>query len=150
MMLLRDYGTHAARRGTQPCDRLCASMVIRWSSAPMRRSRLVQDLFREHWPTSAAIYLPGGRVPETGTLVHRTGLSPPPIRACLKEAESAGGDRVVQIERARKVWSQGFVAEAIDRFCRTQEIMDVSGERHRGVLTRKRHGELAGARRGRR
>jgi len=31
--------------------------------------------------------------------------------------------------------SQGFVAEAIDRFCRTQEIMDTSGRRHRGVLT---------------
>jgi gamma-glutamyltranspeptidase / glutathione hydrolase len=33
------------------------------------------------------------------------------------------------------MWSQGFVAEAIDRFCRTQELMDSSGERHRGVLT---------------
>src|SRR5262249_52829724 len=53
----------------------------------------------------------------------------------LKGAESAGGDRLAQIERARKIWSQGFVAEAIDRFCRTQEIMDVSGKRHRGVLT---------------
>ena len=53
----------------------------------------------------------------------------------LREAESAGGDRVKQIERARKTWSQGFVAEAIDTFCRTQEVMDTSGERHRGVLT---------------
>ena len=33
------------------------------------------------------------------------------------------------------MWSQGFVAEAIDRFCRTQEVMDTSGGRHRGVLT---------------
>ena len=53
----------------------------------------------------------------------------------LREAESAGADRVKQIERARKTWSQGFVAEAIDTFCRTQEVMDTSGERHRGVLT---------------
>ena len=53
----------------------------------------------------------------------------------LREAESAGGDREKQIERARKTWSQGFVAEAIDTFCRTQEVMDTSGERHRGVLT---------------
>src|SRR5207253_4349382 len=52
----------------------------------------------------------------------------------LKEAESAGSDRVAQIERARKAWSHGFVAEAIDKFCRTQEIMDVSGSPHRGVL----------------
>jgi gamma-glutamyltranspeptidase/glutathione hydrolase len=33
------------------------------------------------------------------------------------------------------VWSQGFVAEAVDRFCRTQDVMDVSGSPHRGVLT---------------
>ena len=33
------------------------------------------------------------------------------------------------------MWSKGFVAEAIDQFCRTQEMMDSSGERHRGVLT---------------
>src|SRR5215510_10208163 len=36
----------------------------------------------------------------------------------LREAESAGSDRVTQIEAARKTWSQGFIAEAIDRFCR--------------------------------
>jgi gamma-glutamyltranspeptidase/glutathione hydrolase len=53
----------------------------------------------------------------------------------LREAESGGGSRENEIERARKSWSQGFVAEAVDRFCRTQEVMDTSGRRHRGVLT---------------
>ena len=28
----------------------------------------VEELFRVHWPTSAAVYLPGGKVPATGTL----------------------------------------------------------------------------------
>ena len=53
----------------------------------------------------------------------------------LREAADAGGDRVKQIERARQVWSQGFVAEAIDRFCRTQKVMDVTGTPHGGLLT---------------
>jgi gamma-glutamyltranspeptidase/glutathione hydrolase len=53
----------------------------------------------------------------------------------LVEAQAGGGTREAEIERARKSWSQGFVAEAIDRFCRTSEIMDTSGRRHRGVLT---------------
>ena len=52
----------------------------------------------------------------------------------LKEAEAGGGGREAEIERARKVWSQGFVAEAIDRFCSTEEVMDVSGKRNKGVL----------------
>jgi gamma-glutamyltranspeptidase/glutathione hydrolase len=53
----------------------------------------------------------------------------------LREAANVGGDRVKQIERARQVWSQGFVAEAIDRFCRTQKVMDVTGTPHGGLLT---------------
>ena len=55
--------------------------------------------------------------------------------ASLTKPKAAGGDRVAQIERARRTWSQGFVAEAVDRFCRTQAVMDASGERHRGVLS---------------
>ena len=57
------------------------------------------------------------------------------MTAILREAADAGGDRVTQIERARQVWSQGFVAEAIDRFCRTQKVMDVTGAPHGGLLT---------------
>src|SRR5205807_8565200 len=93
----------------------------------------VEQLFREHWPTSAAVYLPGGNIPAPGTLFTNTMLAATYARI-LREAETAG-DRVAQIERARKSWSHGFVAEAVDRFCRTQEVLDVSGNRHRGVLT---------------
>ena len=73
-------------------------------------------------------------MPEAGALFTNTTLAATYARV-LEEAESAGGDRVAQIERARKAWSQGFVAEAIDRFCRTQAVMDTSGAPHRGVLT---------------
>ena len=72
-------------------------------------------------------------MPPTGTLFTNQTLAATYLRI-LKEAESAGGDRVAQIERARASWWHGFVAEAIDRFCRTREIMDTSGRRHRGVL----------------
>ena len=47
----------------------------------------------------------------------------------------AGGSRERQIDAARHAWAQGFVAEAIDRFCRSQDVMDTSGTPHRGVLT---------------
>src|SRR5262249_50244294 len=133
MLLLRDYGTLRladvlapaigyASEGHPLVDRATATI------------RTVAGLFREHWPTSAAVYLPGGKVPETGTLFTNRALAQTYARV-LREAESVGSDRERQIERARQVWSQGFVAEAIDRFCRTQEVMDVSGSPHRGVLT---------------
>jgi gamma-glutamyltranspeptidase/glutathione hydrolase len=133
MLLLRDYGTlrladvltpaiSYARNGHPLVERANATIAT------------VQELFRKHWPTSAAIYLPGGEVPETGTLFTNRALADTYTHV-LKEAESVGGDRVGQIERARRAWSEGFVAEAIDRFCRTQDVMDVSGSPHRGVLT---------------
>jgi gamma-glutamyltranspeptidase/glutathione hydrolase len=94
----------------------------------------VAAMFRDHWPSSAAVYLPNNEVPAAGSLFTNKTLAAT-YRRILKEAESAGIDRVAQIERARRSWSHGFVAEAIDRFCRTQTIMDSSGQRHRGVLT---------------
>ncbi len=145
MMLLRDYGTMKLRRRADARDFVRARTAIRWSSAPRPRSRPSRKLFREHWPTSAAVYLPNGKVPEAGTLFTNKTMAATYTRV-LKEAESAGADRVAQIEKARKVWSQGFVAEAIDKFCRTQAVMDTSGKPHSGVLTGQDMAKLAGAR----
>ena len=133
MLLLRDYGT------MRVADVLTPAIFYARSGHPLveRASAtigVVADLFRDHWPTSAAVYLPDGKVPQPGVLFTNPTLADTYERV-LREAESAGSDRVAQIERARKIWSQGFVAEAIDKFCRTQEVMDVTGERHRGVLT---------------
>jgi gamma-glutamyltranspeptidase/glutathione hydrolase len=133
MMLLRDYGTMRVRDVLEPAisyardgyplvERACATI------------QTVEQLFRKHWPTSAAVYLPNGEVPRPGTLFTNKTLAATYTRI-LNEAESGGGGRDAEIERARKSWSHGFVAEAIDRFCRTQEVMDVSGTPHRGVLS---------------
>ena len=133
MTLLRDYGTMRLRDVLEPAIGYAANgypLVERISAT----IQTVEQLFREHWPTSAAVYLPDGKVPKPGTIFTNKKMAETYERI-LKEAESAGGDRDAQIERARKVWSQGFVAEAIDKFCRTQEVMDVSGSPHRGVLT---------------
>ncbi|WLA63168.1 gamma-glutamyltransferase family protein [Bradyrhizobium diazoefficiens] len=133
MMLLRDYGTMRVRDVLEPAisyardgyplvERACATI------------QTVEQLFRKHWPTSAAVYLPNGEVPKPGTLFTNKTLAATYARI-LSEAESGDGGRDAEIERARRAWSHGFVAEAIDKFCRTQEVMDVSGSPHRGVLS---------------
>jgi gamma-glutamyltranspeptidase / glutathione hydrolase len=133
MMLLRDYGT------MRVADVLAPAIGYAEHGYPLLERAnatiaTVAQLFRDYWPSSAAVYLPDNQVPATGSLFTNKGLAATYSRI-VKDAESAGGDRVAQIERARASWSKGFVAEAIDRFCRTQEIMDTSGQRHRGVLT---------------
>lgn len=133
MAVLRDFGTLRLRdvleaaigyaeNGHPLVERACATIAT------------VEQLYRDHWPTSAAVYLPGGSVPRPGTLFTNKRHAET-YKRILKEAESGGGTREQEIERARAAWSKGFVAEAIGAFCRDTEIMDVSGRRHRGVLT---------------
>ena len=90
-------------------------------------------IYDAYWPTSGPVFMPTGEAAPVG------GFLPNPVlartwRRIVDEAQSAGSDRQVQIEAARRCWSDGFVAEAIDAFCRTTEVMDVSGRVHGGFL----------------
>ena len=84
--------------------------------------RNVERLFRDEWPTSAAVYLP---VPEPGTL-HRNPQLAATYRRILDESH---GD----VEAALDCWYRGFVAEAFIGF-QAQEWLDSSGKRHAGLL----------------
>jgi gamma-glutamyltranspeptidase/glutathione hydrolase len=89
-------------------------------------------MFRREWQSSAAVYLPRGVPPLPGRLFRNPTLAAT-YRRVLGEA--GDGTRERQIERARAAWYRGFVAEAIDRFCRVEKVMDSSGRRHGGLLT---------------
>jgi gamma-glutamyltranspeptidase/glutathione hydrolase len=80
----------------------------------VRTIEAVEAQLRE-WPASAALYLP---VPEAGRLFRNPELAATYRRVV---AESRGGSREGEIERARDAWYRGFVADALDRFCATNE-----------------------------
>ena len=77
------------------------------------------------WPGSAALYLPA---PRPGALFRNPALAAT-WRQLLDEAR--GGSREEELERARRVFYEGFVAEEIDRLVRAED----------GLLTRD---DLAG------
>ncbi len=89
-------------------------------------------LFRAEWPSSAEVWLADG-VPAPGARL-RNPLLAATWRRLLAEAESASHDRDGQVEAALAAFYEGFVAEAIDTFVATAEVMDSSGRRHRGLL----------------
>jgi len=93
---------------------------------------MVEPLFREHWPSSAAVYL-GGGVPRPGQRFHNRDLAAA-YRRLIREAESSARGRDEQIEAALRSFYSGFVAEAIEQHCRS-EAMDSSGTVHAGLLT---------------
>ncbi|MBS0244819.1 MAG: gamma-glutamyltransferase, partial [Proteobacteria bacterium] len=133
MMVLRDYGTMRLRDVLEPSIgyALQGHPIVERATAIIDT---VKAMFKQHWPTSAAVYLPGGDTPEPMTLFRNPQHAETYLRI-LAEAEAGGGGREAEIERARKAWSHGFVAEEIGKFCATQEVMDVTGRRHKGVLT---------------
>src|ERR1700689_1622911 len=94
----------------------------------------VADTFREHWPSSAAVYLPGGSAAAPGARFANPDLAAAYGRV-LAEAEAASADRSAQIEAARRVFYEGFVAAAIAEFLARAEVMDVTGRPQRGLLT---------------
>ncbi|MHA1548238.1 MAG: gamma-glutamyltransferase family protein [Alphaproteobacteria bacterium] len=133
MLLLRRHGTMTLNEVMSPVIGYAANgmpVVPRVSSS----IDSVSAHFAEHWPTSAAVFLPKGAAPASGSLFANPKLAET-YASILREAEAAGGDREKQIERARHIWYRGFVAEAIDRFFRSEPLMDVSGEPHYGLLT---------------
>ena len=132
MILLRDYGTKKLE------DILTPAIEYAQNGAPLvldahQRIAKAAPLFREHWPSSAAVYLPGNSVPEAGELFRNPNLSST-YQKLLRRAADAGEDRVKQIEAARNAFYKGFVAEEVCRFSRETVANSPSGQSHCGLL----------------
>jgi gamma-glutamyltranspeptidase/glutathione hydrolase len=130
-LLLRDWGTWEfadalsfalgyAKNGVHLVPRVSATIEN------------MRPLFQTEWKSSAAVYLPGGRVPAPRALFARPALAETWERLCR---EATGPTREARIDAVRRAWYQGFVAESVDHFFRGTEVLDVTGRRHRGLLT---------------
>ncbi len=133
MLLLREYGTLRLREVMGYAIGYAAGgypllPAISWGIAS------VAELFRDHWPSSAEVYLPDGHVPAPGSLFANRALAAT-YQRILHEAEAASHDRDEQIEAARRVYYEGFVAETIAAYVASTEVMDVTGRPHRGLLS---------------
>ncbi len=94
----------------------------------------VERLFTDDWTTSAAIWLPDGKVPAVGSKLANPALAAT-YRRLVTEAQAASSTREGQLEAARRAWYEGFVAEAVAGFCAGTAWLDSSGRRHGGLLT---------------
>ncbi|SOD63949.1 gamma-glutamyltransferase 2. Threonine peptidase. MEROPS family T03 [Streptomyces zhaozhouensis] len=131
LTLLRDHGTRSlgqvlgyaigyAEGGHPAVERVGATVAS------------VRELFEREWTSSAALYLPGGRAPAPGALLRNPALAAT-WRRLLRESAGEGRTREAEIDAARRIWREGFVAEAIVAHA-GRPAMDSSGERHAGVL----------------
>jgi len=132
LLLLRDQGTMSLAEVLAPAIALARSGHPLLPRVAETIAGLA-DFFRDHWPTSAAVWLPGGRPPPAGALFKN-----PDLAHCyqrLADIAAAAKSRKEGIDAARKAWRTGFVAEAISSFCATAKVVDVTGRAHRALLS---------------
>src|SRR5215217_6909457 len=82
----------------------------------------VEKLFRDEWTSSARVYLRGTGVPAPGARFSNPDLARTYSRI-VDEAESKSADRDEQIEAARDAFYRGFVAEAIEGYVTSTQVM---------------------------
>lgn len=133
LTLLRDYGTISLEDTLAPAIGYaeCGHPLLPGAARALRDA---EQTFKEEWRGGLPVWFPGGETPAPGAMFQNRVLAAT-YKRIIKEAQGPGLSREQIIDRARHIWSQGFVAEAIDAFSRTQKLMDASGERHAGLLT---------------
>lgn len=133
MRMLADYGTLDLATVLEPAIGYARNG---YPALPRVGGALLEmaPFFAQHWPSSHEAWT-AGSMPERAGQRIKSPLIAQTYERIIAEAQSGGGNREQVIERAIGAFYQGFVAEAIDRFCRTEPLMDTSGTPHYGVLT---------------
>jgi gamma-glutamyltranspeptidase/glutathione hydrolase len=76
--------------------------------------------FRARWPSTAALYLPGGRLPEVGERVVNPDLAAT-LDGLIEAERRASGSRAAGLAAARDAFYRGEPAAVIDRFVREHD-----------------------------
>lgn len=133
LLLLRDHGTWEladvlefaigyARDGHPLLGRVATTIAA------------VSELFQEHWPASAGLWMPEGRIPAGGELFRNPAYART-LERLIDAGQAAGtaGLREARIDAARREWRGGFVARAMAASVQTPHRHS-SGADHAGVL----------------
>lgn len=132
MLMLRDHGRLSLREVLEP------AIYYAGKGHPVlpgvsRTIAGLAEFFAAEWPTSAQTWMPGGAAPAPGTLFRNPALARMWERL-LKDSEGEKS-RTARIDAARRAFSQGFIAGAIDTYLRDAAVADSTGDRRKGVLT---------------
>ncbi|MEU4363681.1 gamma-glutamyltransferase [Promicromonospora sp. NPDC023987] len=130
LLLLRDHGTWDL------ADVLAYAIGYARDGHPLlgrvsSTISMVAELFQDHWPTSAARWLPDGVAPAPGTLV--TNPEYADLLDAVVAAGSAAGSREEAIDLGRATWRER-VGQAVEEFVGTPHRHSDGGD-HAGVMT---------------
>jgi len=91
--------------------------------------------FTERYPTTGAVYCPGGHAPQVGNVLRNPDWANMLKLMCRAEEAAKHKGRVAGIEAARDVFYKGEIAERIVRFITDNPVENASGSAHAGLLS---------------
>jgi gamma-glutamyltranspeptidase/glutathione hydrolase len=134
MLMLRDHGRLPLREVLEPAIHYARTRAPDAGACVASEIAGLAEVFRDEWPTSAPVWLPGGKGARRPGELFRNPDCAVLGGVLVDEAEAAGPD-ARRRSRRRAAPIQGFVAEAIDEFLRDACVIDATGGRRKGVLT---------------
>jgi gamma-glutamyltranspeptidase/glutathione hydrolase len=117
--------TALERFGTMSFGEVAAG-AIRLAQQGFVMYPLMSEVLTDHeadyarWPSSAAVYLPGGRAPRAGEVFRQTDLARTLQYLADEERAQAGQGRAAGLAAARRAFYQGDIAAAIVKYHREE------------------------------
>ncbi len=133
---LMRFGTLTLKDVLEPSIELASEGFPMYRGLRASLAGRLAERFRNEWPTSAALYLPGGKVPAIGD-VHRNPEWAATVKKAVEaEMAAAKSGREAAIQAAIDYWYKGEVGEKIVAWASKTEIRDASKRKHKCLLTR--------------
>jgi len=132
ILLLERFGTMRLSEVLEPAIELAAQGFPMYESL---RDTIAEcaERFRDEWPSSAETFLVDGEPPSLGCVWKQPQWAATFTK--LAEADRKERSREAGLRRARAVFYEGEIAEAIAAFAQSTRVRDASGEAHVGLLT---------------
>ena len=132
ILLLRRFGTITLAQVLAPAIDLADRGFPMYEALHGAVSQSAER-FRQEWPSSAEVCLPGGEVPPVGTIWQQPDWAATFGR--LIEAEAHFKKRDDGLRAAHDAFYRGEIAERIVEFSSSNPVRDASGKAHGGLLT---------------
>jgi len=132
ILLLERFGTMRLAEVLAPAVELAREGFVMYDALHNIITRYVKR-FREEWPSSAEVFLPGGGPAEIGTVLRNPDWAKALNR--LIAAHKRCKNRVDSLKAAYDEFYRGKIAETIVEFSGKTPVSDASGNAHTGLLT---------------
>jgi len=103
--------------------------------------RSIEKRLREEWPSSAKVFMPGGKIPEVGDVFVQADLARTFQRILDAEKKARRKGRSAALRAARDLFYKGEIAREIVRFQREFKVRDSNGMSFAGLFAEE---DLAG------